>query len=274
MLSAEATARVNQTLEELRGAFDITQTDIMIAGREIHIFHPRNADDLISEKDYVEDERLPYWADLWPSARVLAQRVATMPVDGRRFLELGCGAGLVSVAAAMAGFDVTATDYYEEALRFTAVNVLLNTGVLIDTRIGDWRPFRTTSGGSFPRRGSDRVVRAGPRRPDCRRARPHDDRAQLRDHCGPRRLAAPQFLSEASAACRQRSWNACRSRMATSGRPSICTRYAGVRIAPSPDTDWDPDHIGGEADRARSPLPVSVVRRQRKRAVASISPGG
>jgi ETFB lysine methyltransferase len=141
VLSAEATALVNQTLDELGAQFDMARTDVMVAGREVRIHHPRNADDLIDEQAFVDDERLPYWADLWPSARVLAERVATMPVDGRRFLELGCGAGLVSVAAAMAGFDVTATDYYEEALRFTALNVLVNTGALIDTRIGDWRRF-------------------------------------------------------------------------------------------------------------------------------------
>jgi predicted nicotinamide N-methyase len=41
----------------------------------------------------------------------------------------------------MAGFDVTATDYYDDALRFTALNVLVNTGVLIDTRAADWRRF-------------------------------------------------------------------------------------------------------------------------------------
>jgi len=141
VLSPEATALVNQTLGELSAQFDIVRTDILIAGREVRIHHPRNADDLIDEQAYVEDERLPYWADVWPSARVLAERVATMQVDDRRFLELGCGAGLVSVAAAIAGFDVTATDYYDEALRFTALNVLVNTGVLIDTRIGDWRRF-------------------------------------------------------------------------------------------------------------------------------------
>ena len=141
VLSAEATALVTQTLGELGAQFDIVRTDIVIAGREVHIHHPRNADDLIDEQAFVDDERLPYWADVWPSARVLAERVATMPVDGRRFLELGCGAGLVSVAAAIAGFDVTATDYYDEALRFTALNVLVNTGALIDTRIGDWRRF-------------------------------------------------------------------------------------------------------------------------------------
>ena len=141
VLSAEATALVNQTLDELGAQFDIVRTDILIAGREVRIHHPRNADALIDEKAFEDDERLPYWADVWPSARVLAERVATMPVDDRRFLELGCGAGLVSVAAAMAGFDVTATDYYDEALRFTALNVLVNTGALIDTRIGDWRRF-------------------------------------------------------------------------------------------------------------------------------------
>jgi len=141
VLSAEATALLTQTLGELGAQFDMARTDLMVAGREVRIHHPRNADDLIDEHAFVDDERLPYWADLWPSARVLAERVATMPVDGRRFLELGCGTGLVSVAAAIAGFDVTATDYYDEALRFTALNVLVNTGALIDTRIGDWRRF-------------------------------------------------------------------------------------------------------------------------------------
>ena len=140
-LSPEAKALARQTLEELRTQFDVAQTEISIGGRIITIHHPRNADDLIDEDAFVEDERLPYWADIWPSARVLAERIATTPVDDRRFLELGCGAGLVSVAAALAGFDVTATDYYDEALRFTALNVLLNTGVLIETRAADWRRF-------------------------------------------------------------------------------------------------------------------------------------
>ena len=145
-LSAEAAALVRQTLEELGQQFDIVRTELPLAGRMVKIHHPRNADDLIDEEAFAEDERLPYWADVWPSARVLADRVVSLPVDGRRFLELGCGAGLVSVAAAMAGFDVTATDYYEEALRFTALNVLVNTGVLIDTRAADWRRFPHDNG--------------------------------------------------------------------------------------------------------------------------------
>lgn len=140
-LSPEASRVAQQTLDALRSEFDVATTQLRVAGRLVTMHHPRNADDLISEEDFVKDERLPYWADIWPSARVLADRVAVMPVNERRFLELGCGAGLVSVAAAIAGFEVTATDYYDEALRFTALNVLVNTGVLIETRSADWRRF-------------------------------------------------------------------------------------------------------------------------------------
>jgi ETFB lysine methyltransferase len=140
-LPAEAAEIVRLTLTELKSQFDVVRTDFPLGGRVVTIHHPRNADELIDEDAFAEDERLPYWADIWPSARVLADRVVALSVDERRFLELGCGAGLVSVAAAMAGFDVTATDYYEEALRFTALNVLINTGVLIETREADWRRF-------------------------------------------------------------------------------------------------------------------------------------
>jgi predicted nicotinamide N-methyase len=199
-LSAEATALVNQTLAELRAEFDIVRTDMTIGGREVRIHHPRNADDLIDEKAFEEDERLPYWADVWPSARVLAERVLTMPVDGRRFLELGCGAGLVSVAAAMAGFDVTATDYYDEALRFTAVNVLLNTGALIDTRIGDWRRFPHDLGRFELVVASDVLyeqAHAGLIAGVLDRTMTGRGSAIIAD---PGRLAAPQFLEE----CKER----------------------------------------------------------------------
>ena len=60
---------------------------------------PANADDLISEDDFVRDERLPYWADLWPSARILADELAVMRLAGQRVLELGCGLGVVAIGA-------------------------------------------------------------------------------------------------------------------------------------------------------------------------------
>src|SRR5262249_15185388 len=110
-----------------------------VGSRSFLIRHPANAEELISEEDFARDERLPYWADIWPSSRVLAARILEEKGTGRSLIELGCGAGLVSAAAAMAGFDVVATDYYEDALDFTRVNVNANAGRDIGTRLLDWR---------------------------------------------------------------------------------------------------------------------------------------
>lgn len=102
---------------------------------------PRDPDALISEADFVRDERLPYWADLWPSAIVLAEHVLAAPRAAGRALELGCGLGLVTIAAQRSGREVTATDYYEDALLFTARNARSATGVLPRVRMVDWRDF-------------------------------------------------------------------------------------------------------------------------------------
>jgi predicted nicotinamide N-methyase len=123
---------------ELERRFRTATRTVEIGGREIELLSPANADDLISEDDYVLDERLPYWADLWPSARVLANEVRTMRLVGQRVLELGCGLGMVAAAAALAGAEVTATDYYEDALLFARLNVAEGTGQSIATRLVNW----------------------------------------------------------------------------------------------------------------------------------------
>ncbi len=111
---------------------------VTIAGRQFEICRPRSVDDLISEEDFEIDERLPYWADCWPSGRVLADRIGHEQGRGRDLLELGCGIGLVSLAAAHAGYRVLATDYYADALEFTAANVERNGLTDVDTRLVDW----------------------------------------------------------------------------------------------------------------------------------------
>ena len=68
-----------------------------VAGRSLELAHPVSVDDLLDEDDYNRHQRLPYWGTLWPSARMLAHRVADAEGRGRRLLELGCGVGLVSL---------------------------------------------------------------------------------------------------------------------------------------------------------------------------------
>lgn len=125
--------------EELTRRFRTVESSLLVGGRRLTLLHPASAEDLIDERDFERDERLPYWADIWPSARTLADHVATLRGAGRTLLELGCGAGLVATSAVLAGFRICATDYYEDALRFTALNVAAHSGALPETRLVDWR---------------------------------------------------------------------------------------------------------------------------------------
>lgn len=124
--------------DDLSRRFRTTTRDLEVAGRRVPLFMPANADDLIREDDFVRDERLPYWADLWPSARILADELAVMRLAGQRVLELGCGLGVVAIGAVLAGAEVTATDYYDDALEFAALNVAEATGRTIATRMVNW----------------------------------------------------------------------------------------------------------------------------------------
>jgi predicted nicotinamide N-methyase len=68
---------------------------------------------------------------------VLAGHLAARDLRGRRVVELGCGVGLPSVVAALGGADVLATDWYDEALRFTAWNAAA-AGASVATLPVDW----------------------------------------------------------------------------------------------------------------------------------------
>ena len=123
----------------LEREFPTVVDEVPVAGETFAVLRPADPEALIDEDAFARDERLPYWADVWPSTRVLAARLLAEQGAGRRLLELGCGSGVAAVAAARAGFDVTATDYYDDALRFTRANVWRATGRTCATRLVDWR---------------------------------------------------------------------------------------------------------------------------------------
>lgn len=129
---------------------DVVRDRVRAGDLELEIAHPRSAEDLIDEREYAEDERLPYWADLWPSAHVLAGLLAAEDLRGVRVLELGCGVGLPSIVAALRGAEVLATDWYAPALEFVARNAADN-GARVDTLLVDWRrpPAALTAAAPF-----------------------------------------------------------------------------------------------------------------------------
>ena len=92
---------------------------------------------MIDAARFDEDEFMPYWAELWASAIALATVVAERDLRGRRVLELGCGLGLPSIAAALGGANVLATDWAPEALDVTRRNAERN-GARVETLLADW----------------------------------------------------------------------------------------------------------------------------------------
>ena len=126
--------------------FVLTTAEVALLAGAVTLTKPRNADDLLSEADFERDERLPYWADIWPSSTALAGVVAALDGRGKRCIELGCGLGLVTIGAMRAGFDVLATDYYDDALLFARRNARAATGQEPATRMVDWRAFPSDLG--------------------------------------------------------------------------------------------------------------------------------
>lgn len=140
------------SLSEIQRRFTVAEQTVALPGFPVTLLKPRNPDDLISEADFVKDERLPYWADLWAAAEVLATYVLSHGAvwrEGRsaaRAIEFGCGLGLVAIAAQRAGFATLATDYYDDALLFAAHNAERALGAPVATQMVDWTAMPTDLG--------------------------------------------------------------------------------------------------------------------------------
>jgi predicted nicotinamide N-methyase len=126
-----------------------TQTlELDLCHQQVQLTTITNLDDLVDEliakgkdhEDY-QDERLPYWADLWHSAiglaRYLCRKEYVRP--NQTVTEIGCGLGLPGVMAGVLGGAVTFTDYLDEALELAAWNWSLNLDGQARFLKMDWR---------------------------------------------------------------------------------------------------------------------------------------
>ncbi|MEA2427483.1 MAG: hypothetical protein QOF37_1111 [Thermoleophilaceae bacterium] len=115
----------------------IEETLVLGSGRPLRVLRPRESEDLLVDEAFEHEQLLPYWAELWPSSLALARAVGARSLRGARTLELGCGLGLVSIAAAQAGGRVLATDWSPDAVGFARDNAERN-GVRLETAVVDW----------------------------------------------------------------------------------------------------------------------------------------
>lgn len=105
---------------------DLVEAEVQLPARTLSILRPRDAEALLDEEAFEHEEFLPYWAELWSSGEVLAREVAERDVARLRVVELGCGLALPSLAAAMGGAYVLATDWSPDAVELAQENARRN----------------------------------------------------------------------------------------------------------------------------------------------------
>jgi predicted nicotinamide N-methyase len=117
---------------------DLVTATVDLGDRRLTYVHPRDVAALPAEDDPAGGTAYPpHWAEPWPSGIALARAVAEGDWRGAAVLELGCGLGLPSVAAALAGAHVLASDRSADAVAFAAVNAECN-GVAVETAVCAW----------------------------------------------------------------------------------------------------------------------------------------
>src|SRR5215471_15310467 len=105
----------------------IVREPVLIERRTFLIDHPAESDRLQNHPAvraaFAAEQYVPYWADLWPAARMLAKAILHEPwTPGTHALEIGCGLGLGGIVALSMGLSVTFSDHDLCALRFADDN--------------------------------------------------------------------------------------------------------------------------------------------------------
>jgi predicted nicotinamide N-methyase len=114
----------------------VTQAVELPSG-ELRVIQPAEAAELPDDGGVEWAPIAPYWAVLWRSGVALARELDGEPLRGLRVVELGCGLGVPSLAAARAGASVLATDESTEALELVERSAGAN-GLRLETAAVDW----------------------------------------------------------------------------------------------------------------------------------------
>jgi predicted nicotinamide N-methyase len=113
---------------------ETVQETVIIDNFRFRINRPAESDKLFDHpwvrSAFAADEFIPYWATLWPAARMLAKVVVRELWDAYpqpiEVLEIGCGLGLAGIACLARGLSVVFSDVDETTLTFAAANAGLN----------------------------------------------------------------------------------------------------------------------------------------------------
>jgi predicted nicotinamide N-methyase len=147
-VNIQSVERFDSLYQYFSQRYTLEQLQLQLEQHQFTITAIKNIDQLLDElieqgpeSVGVKDERLPYWAELWPSSIALSRYILQKAeiTNGVSAIELGCGVGLAGIAAARKGAEVLVSDYQPDALRLTELNWLINLGKSPLMELLDWR---------------------------------------------------------------------------------------------------------------------------------------
>ncbi|MDA1053977.1 MAG: methyltransferase domain-containing protein [Planctomycetota bacterium] len=114
----------------------------LLGDRRLCILLPAQPDEFLEQLEQTAvtaRETDPYWAELWPASLSMARivRASHWPKQARA-IELGCGVGVVGLAALLAGLDVAFTDHVELAVATAVENAHRNGFTNAQGCVLDW----------------------------------------------------------------------------------------------------------------------------------------
>ncbi len=121
----------------------VVHREVPLDGFSLKLACLSDASQLLDEPDFaqkfIDEDRAPYGIELWPASKILAHEILSGHVGpAAEALEIGCGLGLVSLAATKAGWVVTATDCDELAIEFLQYNATLNEISVHESGLLEW----------------------------------------------------------------------------------------------------------------------------------------
>lgn len=125
------------TLKSFQEQYNLETTPITIREKSFQFFVPRDLEAFVNQDDIFDD--FPLWAKIWEASLILSDYLAGLkPEPDKRFLEIGCGLGLVGIVASAFGHRVVMTEYYDHALNFARANAQRNNLSAIEITKLDW----------------------------------------------------------------------------------------------------------------------------------------
>ena len=113
------------SLESFRQEYETDTSDLVVRDRRFRFFVPKSLDKFVDQGDIFHD--FPLWSKIWEASIILSDYLAGIPADSeKRFLEIGCGMGVVGIIASAFGHRVIMTEYNPDALNFARANAHAN----------------------------------------------------------------------------------------------------------------------------------------------------